>query len=111
MTLQSKILRVATALSSIENLTVYHYWRATTTYPYCIWQEDVEAAGLQGDDHKAEQAIGGTVDYFTRTEFDSNVDSIQSALNGVDGLSFYLDMVQFEDETNLIHYSWTWSIF
>lgn len=115
MTLQNKIERVGAAL--VEALTVdgervcevYHYWRPRQNAPYCLWGEDGEDGALETSNHKAEQAIAGWVDYYTKTEFDSNVDRIQAALNAVE-FPFYwrYDAVQYEDETGLIHHSWTW---
>ena len=46
-----------------------------------------------------------TIDYFTRTEFDANVDRIQEALNAA-GIGYRINSVQYEDTTNLIHYEW-----
>lgn len=106
--LHSIISPVGAALVSALGDKVYHYWRPRLSPPFCVWAEDSEAGGFGGDDHKGEQAISGYVDYYTGTEYDTNVDAIQTALNGVDGLSWRLDSVQYEDETKLIHYQWIW---
>lgn len=108
--MQSVLSRVADALTSIEGLRVYHYWRPRLDAPFCIWAEDGEASALSAGNRKREQAISGTVDYFTRTEYDPKVDAIQEALNGVEGLGWALNSVQYEDETNLIHFEWSFVI-
>ena len=59
--------------------------------------------------HKAEQAIHGYIDYFTLTEFDSAVDSVQDVLDS-HGSEWRLNDVQKEEETNLIHYSWEFTV-
>ena len=87
---------------------VFHYWRPRLSAPFCVWAEDGEGVSLETGNHKAEQAVSGYVDYYTGTEADTNVDAIQTALNGVDGLVWRLDSVQFEDGTKLIHFQWTW---
>lgn len=111
MSLTDKLNKIKTALVGIETLeTVYHYWRPVQTAPYCIWQEEGEDSSLEGDGHKQEQSISGTVDYFTKTENDPNIDAIQDALNGIDVCSWELEAVQYEEDTNLIHYSWTWTV-
>lgn len=110
MSFQHKLQKVADALTSINGLKVYHYWRFGVDAPYCIWQEDSDY-GFQVDNHKVEQGVGGTVDYFTLTEYDGNIDSIQNALNGVENLSWNLNSVQFEEDTNLIHYEWRWWLY
>lgn len=110
MTLQNKITKIRDALTSIEGLTVYHYWRFVEEPRVCIWQEDTEASGLQADLRKQEQAIGGTVDYFTQTEYDPIVDAIQKALNGIEDCYWSLEDVMFEEDTRFIHYSWRWRL-
>lgn len=110
MTLQSKLRRLSGALTSIENLRVYHYWRPKMEPPFCVWAEDGENMSLWTGNHQAEQAVTGTVDYFTLTEFDPAVDAIQEAMNGLEGLYWRLESVQFEEDTNLIHHEWYWRV-
>lgn len=85
---------------------VTHY-RRLATFPFAVWAEDREASGLHTDNHKSEQAIAGYIDYFTKQEFDQNVDLIQEILNRQD-VSWALESVTYEDDTNLIHYRWSW---
>ena len=106
----SQLTRILDALTSIEGLAVYHYWHPRLQAPFCIWTEDSEGDSLWASNHKKEQAIHGTIDYFTKTDLDPMVDTIQEKLNEVEGLGWYLDSVMYEDETGLIHYSWDWSI-
>lgn len=110
MTSLNKITKIRDALTGIEGLTVYHYWRYVENAGTCIWQEDTEPSALQADLHKREQAIGGTVDYFTQTEYDPMTDAIQDALNQIESCKWNLDDVQFEEETHFIHYTWRWRI-
>ena len=108
--MMSKLLKIKDALTSINNLKVYHYWRPKLEAPFCVWQEDGEGESLWTSNHQAEQVISGTIDYYTRTEFDSNVDNIQNALNSTEGLGWSLNSIQYEDETNLIHYEWVFEV-
>ena len=85
---------------------VTHYKRISK-FPYLVWAEDGEDNSFHGDNSKQEQQITGTVNYFTRVDFDSTVDQIQEILNG-EPVGWMLESVQYEDETNLIHYSWRW---
>lgn len=105
-----KIQKIRDALTSIDGLTVYHYWHPRKTIPYCIWQEDGEGDSLHTNNHKSEQVITGTIDYFTQTEYDENFEKIQDALNNLENCGWSLNSVQFEDETNLIHYEWNFQI-
>lgn len=106
MSLQSKATKVVDALTSVTGLNCYHLYKpASVKAPYAVWQEDSEGKSLYADDIKAEQVLELTIDYFTKTEFDAMVDSIQSALNDA-RLSWILNSFQYEDETKLLHYEW-----
>lgn len=84
----------------------YHYRRPPEPKAgYIIWMEDSEAAAIGADNKKAEQQIHGTIDYYTLLEFDPVIDDIQEALNMAE-IGFRINSVQYEDETNLIHYEW-----
>lgn len=84
----------------------YHYHRPEgITDSYIVWQEDSEESSFEANNHKEEQQIHGTVDYFTLTEFDQNIDAIQETLNSI-MVGWRLNAVDYEDETNLIHYEW-----
>lgn len=106
----AKLKKVQNTLTSIENLTVYHYWHPRLQAPYCIWAEDGEGNSIHANNHKAEQVISGTIDYFTKNEFDEMIDKIQNALNETEDLGWELLSVQYEDETNLIHYEWGFEV-
>lgn len=113
MSLEHKLYQIGEALADISTrtpVTVYHYWRFSREIPYIIWQEDGEDGALTADNHKHEQEISGTVDLFTKKEFDPIMDYIQEALNGIENLSWGLNSVQYEDDTMLIHYEWRWRI-
>lgn len=106
--LQSKLQQIGTALAAVTEKT-YHYWRPVKDVPCLIWAESGEENSFHAGNHKQEQRIIGTVDLFTRTEFDPLCDQVQEALEAL-GLTWNLESVQFEDETNLIHYEWTWGV-
>jgi hypothetical protein len=89
--------------------SVHHYEKpANTRAPYLVWAEGGEPAGFSGDSKKGEQAIGGTLDLYTLTEFDPLIDEAQDALAELFGSSWALEDVLYEDETKLIHYAWRW---
>lgn len=111
LSLQSKLSDAYGVLCAIEDennsvIPCYHYRRSKTpTERYIVWSEDGEDNSAAFDNRKAEQQIHGTVDYFTKMEFDPVVDSIQTALDG-HYIGFRLNSVQYEDDTTLIHYEW-----
>ena len=86
--------------------TSYHYFRSQKTYPCAIWQED-SAELFRADNQADEIRMSGTLDYFTREEFDTAIDDLISAFTG-NGVHWSIESIQFEEETNLIHYEFGW---
>ena len=105
--LQAILKGFGTGLAAVV-LPCYHYRRLKDELPYCIWQEDGEENSFNAGNRKTEQEIHGTLDYFTRTEYDPKIDSIQEYLDSVGDCGWQLLSVQYEDETNIIHYEWEW---
>jgi hypothetical protein len=106
MSLVSKAKKIRDALVSVEGLKCYHLQKpASVTAPYAVWQEDSEGDSHYSDNLKSEQVLQATIDYFTKSEYDTMTDSIQSALNRED-ISWTLNSFQYEDETKLLHYEW-----
>lgn len=107
MTLQEKLEPFGAAMAAVVP-NCYHYWRPEMNAPFLVWAEDSDNS-LSADNGNDYQAIAGALHYFTKTEYDSAIDSIQTALDQF-GASWYLESVQYEDDTNLIHYEWAWEI-
>jgi hypothetical protein len=88
---------------------VFHYEARGKSDKYIVWAEDGEASSLDADDHKDEQVIQGTIDYYTKTEYDPNFELIQEKLNSID-ISWRLNSIQYEEDTGYIHYEWVWEM-
>ncbi len=88
---------------------VSHYEAMNKTDKYIVWAEDSESSSLNTDNKKEIQAIQGTIDYFTKKDNDTVVNEIQEALKA-EKVSFYLNSVQYEEETGYIHYEWVWEV-
>ena len=84
---------------------VFHYEAWAKPDKYIVWAEDGEAGSLNADDQKTDQVIQGTIDYFTKTEYDPNFKLIQAKLNSIE-ISWRLNSIQHEEETGYIHYEW-----
>lgn len=98
-------------LNKVEGTSFYHYRRPTNIKSeYGVWAEDGEANSFKANNHKAEQQIHGTVDYYTLNEFNPILDDIQEALDNVTPGGWFLASVQYEDDTNLIHYEWEFEV-
>ena len=108
MSYSQQIKSVRDALLSVSS-NVYHYRRPESigAVPYIIWQEDGEGITGGADNMRLPyQSAHGTIDLFTLTEYDGLVDQIQEALDNAAHIAWRLNSVQYEDETNLIHYEW-----
>jgi dTMP kinase len=68
---------------------------------------ELEGDSFHADNGKKEQVIQGTTHVYTHKEFDPALDAVQTMFD-VAGLSWVLTSVLYEDETNTIHYEWTW---
>ncbi len=88
---------------------VYHFDATGAEGNYIVWAEDGQADASYGDDHVIDQVLEGTVDYFTKTEYDPVFGQIQSALNNLD-LVWRLNSIQYEEDTGYIHYEWVWEM-
>ncbi len=108
MSLQSKLQQLGVALAGITE-NCYHYYRAKKDLPCLVWAESGEEESFHSDNGKSEQRIVGTVDLFTKTEFDPIADEVQQTLEDL-GATWSLNSVQYEDETNLIHMEWSWGV-
>lgn len=87
---------------------VHHYHAEKQDDKYIVWAEDGQSDTLSADDMTVDQEIQGTIDYFTKTEYDENVIKIQEALNGK--VVWRLNSVQYEVDTDYIHYEWVFEV-
>lgn len=105
MTLQTKLSELYLPFTVLD-CDVSHY-RRLKSKRFVVWAEDGEENSFHADNLKKEQQLTGTVDLFTNLEFDTIADQIQAILNS-QPVGWYLASVQYEEETNLIHYQWRW---
>lgn len=75
---------------------------------YFVWQED-GSNGIVGDDRHVEGAVTGTTDLFTKREFDPWKEEFEESMDSI-GMVWYLNSVQYEEDTGFIHYEWVWSV-
>jgi hypothetical protein len=99
---------VSTALLTV-GVPVSHYEAVKKPDKYIVWAEDGAAGSSWADGKLSLQVLSGTIDYFTKTEYDPNFDAIQSALGGA-GISFRLNSIQHEEDTGYNHYEWVFGV-
>lgn len=108
MMLQKKLKQLNDGFAKLS-VPFSHYRRPRKEPPFGVWAEDGEDSALHANNSKYEQFISGTADYFTKVEFDPVVDEVQVMLNDLE-ISWSLNSVQYEANTGLIHYEWTWTV-
>lgn len=88
---------------------VYLYVAKTNANPpYVVYGVD-GANDLEAGNVHSEKADEGTIDLYTKDPTDSLITDIPEGLDE-NGVSYYLNSVQFEEETGLLHYEWVWQI-
>lgn len=104
MTWYEKIITVHTSVTD----KVSHGKRLKSDR-YFVWQEDGSNDFTAGN-KRAEMAVSGTTDLYTKKEFDPWKSALESALDEADDIAWYLNSVQHEEETGLWHYEWVWEV-
>ena len=89
-------------------VTMHHYGAHEPKAPYGVWAEDADVSP-SADNVNSTQILSGTTDYFTKTENDANVGAIEAVFAGASAwIAAQLSSIQYEDDTGLLHYEWTW---
>lgn len=86
-----------------------HFDATGMTGNYIVWAEDGQADSVWADGQMKEQATTGTIDYYTKVEYDPNFQKIQDALGEI-GISYRLNSIQYEILTKYIHTEWVWEV-
>lgn len=100
---QATLKKFGTALGA-KISRAYHYTAPENCAPkYAVWQE-IMGISMAGDNRHTESGFVVIVDYFTDAEYDTNIDVIETFLDGYG--SWTVESVQYETDTGLIHYEW-----
>lgn len=112
MAIQEKLKKIHNTLMALSiasnagDKKVYHYWRPRLSAPYLIWAEDGPADYYISDNRHSEISIHGTLDYFTKEEYDPVFDEIEAKLTELFESRWRWLSTQYEDGTGLIHHEW-----
>lgn len=101
-----------TLQAALAGLTesAYHYFAQPNAQPpYIVWAEDADN-DLLADNVHAERMYQGTIDLYTNADADPLTQSILAALETI-GAAYYLNSVQYEEETGLVHFEWVWEFY
>lgn len=99
---------IENALNATGLLFEHYAWSPAPNSDYGAWAED-GAHDLEADGGHAEQAMTGTVDYFTRDATGACKAVIETALENA-GCAWYLNSVQYENDTGYVHWEWVWEV-
>lgn len=99
---------IKTVLTATGYKFAHYAWSRSPAGDYGVYAED-GANDLNADGEHAEKALQGTVDYFTRDDTGTPKATIEAALEGLN-VPWYLNTIQYEDETGYIHYEWVFEV-
>lgn len=97
---------------ALENtgLEFAHYaWSAAPAGDYGVYAED-SGNDLEADNVHIETGTDGYIHYFTRDDTGTPRATIEAALNSL-LIPWYLNSVQYENDTGYIHYEWGFSVY
>ena len=77
--------------------------------PFGAYAQDGGGEDLWGGDHLQLQVITGTVDLFTRGRGRDKKALVENALDA-SGVSWALNSIQYESDTRLTHFEWTFEV-
>lgn len=95
-----------TALEASGYPFALYGWKNATANTYGVVSQD-DAGSIWADGKMGEQSTIGTVDIFTKDASSAPQTAVQTILAGLD-VSWYLNSVQYEDDTGYIHFEWVW---
>lgn len=98
----------ATYLAETGYEFVHHSWSGKQPPTYGVYAED-EVQALWADGKKAEEALHGTVDLYTRDDTAQPRVNVEAALDLMP-IYYELASIQYEEETGYIHYEWAWVV-
>ena len=98
------------ALKALEIPLAEYAWDVRPDADYLVIAIDGEAHSLQADGEKVNQAPQGTIDLFSLSADRDKMQAVQGVLNALDGCAWYLNSVQYEDDTRLLHWEWVYSL-
>ena len=97
--------KLGAALAATQLPFAFASWSKAPAGDYGVYTPD-GAHDLEADDRHAEQAVTGTVDYFTRSMGGAAKAAIEAALDTVEGLAWALNSVQYESDSGYLHLEW-----
>lgn len=87
-----------------------HYaWSKAPDGDYGTYSEH-SGSDLEADSVHAERGTEGYIEYYTRDDSETPRETIEAALNSLK-IPWYLNTVQYENDTGYIHYEWGFGVY
>lgn len=106
-------LTLQTLKEALQNNTGYPFalygWKRATAPTYGVVSLDGGVQSVWADGHMVAQTISGTIDIFTKDPTINPQLAVQRVMNMADA-SWYLNSVQYEEDTGYIHFEWVWEV-
>lgn len=97
---------IANALQTTGLKFAHFSWSHAPSGDWGVYAEDGEGTFF-ADRKRSEVRTEGSIDYFTHSDDGVAKAAIETALDGID-IVYWLNSVQYEDDTGFIHYEWRW---
>ena len=97
--------KLKAALNATGLLFAEYAWSEAPRGDYGVYGMGGEN-DLHANDMHAERATEYTVDYFTRRPPAEVVPTIEAALESMEGCAWYLNSVQYENDSGYLHLEW-----
>lgn len=84
-------------------------WQNVPKGDYGVYTLDGSPGSIRADNRANAMALEGTIDLFTKTGGQEKLLLVTNAINTIDGLSWYLNSIQYEQDTRMMHTEWVFS--
>lgn len=98
-----------TALRAVGIPITKYAWDIRPDTDNIIVSHSSVTSSVYGDDRMIEQAPHGYIDLFSVTDKKDYAMQIQQILNGLEGIAWRLNVVDYEESTRLMHWQWEFS--
>lgn len=98
-----------TILAALESTGIpfrKYAWTVAPSTDYGVIALESGGDTVWADGHMVGQVLEGSIDLFTRNAGETQFAAVQAALRGVEGLSWYFNSAQYEEDTKLMHFEW-----
>lgn len=104
----SMLEQLQAALAALTERCWHYVAQPNAVPPYLVWAEDGDN-DLTADNVHGERCYTGTVDLYSKADPEPLFEAVPAALEGI-GASWYLNSVQYEEDTGLTHWEWVWEV-